>query len=484
MGAEDKEKSKIAEWRELARSNEIDIEEYYQNLIEQLSRTNKEFHAFHTIQAYSDIASDLGKNTTNPLMNFPYSAKDNICTKGIETTAGSRILEGYIPPFNATVVERVTGEGGVLLGKTNMDEFGFGTFATNSGFEIPRNPYNKELVSGGSSGGAGVATAIMEFHFALAVSTGGSISCPAAFNGIVGFTPSYGVVSRWGLIDYANSLDKIGLMARYTRDIEIIFSKIAGKDGKDSTLANYQKAAPTKNENPKNLKIGVFEEALEHCEETVTRSFGIALDRLSSEYSLEYERVEVPSVKHAIAAYYLISTAEASTNLARYCGMRFGKQLGIYERHFDMFFTEHRTKFFGEEAKRRIILGTFARMAGYRDRYFSRALKIRELMISEYKQLLKQYDVIATPTMPILPPNIEKARKMSPIETYSLDILTIPPNLCGLPHISLPSSYEPAPSGIQFIADHYNEPVLFCIGKLWENIFSYKEPETKIGVVK
>ena len=483
MGTTDEKRSKIKEWQEKVETSEIIVEEYYCNLLDEIRETNRELDAFRLVLPYSKISPSI-KRKPGLFAHFPYSAKDNICTKDVETTAGSKILEGFIPPYDATVIERMKRNGGVLIGKTNMDEFGFGTFSINSGYGIPKNPYNKKLVTGGSSGGAAAATSVLEYHAAIAESTGGSISCPAAFCGIVGFTPTYGVVSRWGLVDYANSLDKIGVMARYTRDVEIVFSHIVGHDGKDSTLVEYEQVSSVFQKREKNTKIGVVEGILDSCEDNVARNFWRAIDRLCTEYSLEYEPVELPSLKYSIAAYYIISTAEASTNLAKLCGMRYGPQAGTYEKYFDVFFTEHRSKFFGDEAKRRIILGTFARMAGYRDKYYLKALRIRKLMIDQYKQLFKKYCVLATPTMPIIPPPIDRAQKLSPIETYMLDILTVPPNLCGLPHISLPIGYEEAPVGIQYIANHFNERSLFRVGKLWEDTFEYRDPPIKIGVVK
>jgi len=478
MGAKNDVASKINEFLFMVK-NGMDIENYYIELVSELERVNRKLNMFLKIRSAKECLSEIKKLGGKQLSYFPYSAKDNICTEGIETTAGSKILKGYIPPFDATVIEKMKRSGAVLLGKTNMDEFGFGTFSINSAFSIPRNPYNTELCAGGSSGGAGVATAVIEYHVAIAVSTGGSISCPAAFNGVVGLTPTYGSVSRWGLIDYANSLDKIGVMGKYTKDVEIIFNIIAGIDKRDPTT-NKKKI----NSKAKGIRIFIPENIISGCNKTIAKSFWNAIEKLTNEYGIEYRLAELPILQHAVPAYYIIATCEASTNLARFCGMRYGMQEGSYDKYFDEYFTDARSSFFGKEAKRRIILGTFARMAGYRNKYYLKALKVRGMIIGELKNIFKRYDIIATPTMPITAPPISLAEKLSPIETYMLDMLTIPPNLAGMPHISLPIAYKDSPIGMQFIANHYAEELLFHMGKLWESIFKYKPAPIRVGVIK
>ncbi len=492
MGTENQERSKIEEWRHLVHANEIVLKEYYSQLLMELKELNNQYQAFYILTFPSE--DSLKEVASTELLGLPFSAKDNLCTKNVETTAGSKILKGYIPPFNATAVENLNKAGGILIGKTAMDEFGFGTFSLNSGFEIPRNAYDPTLVAGGSSGGAAVATALIEYHVALAVSTGGSITCPATFNGVVGLTPTYGRVSRWGLIDYANSLDKVGVMARYTADTQKIFDLISSYDEKDLTCVQVPKTEKekrsecvTKNGTP--LKLGILQNTLESLQPPIKTAFLQALERLERNYDvITYEEVELKSLKYALASYYIIAMTEASTNLARYCGMRYGVQPSSYETYFDELFTEIRSQYFGEEAKRRIILGTFARMAGYRDKYYLKALKIRTILIKEYKALFetRQIDAILSPAMPILPPRIADVGKLKPIEIYNLDILTVPPNLCGFPHLSVPIDYyeNKIPIGMQIIANHFNESILFEIGKKWEHIFAYRTPPTTIGKIQ
>ena len=482
MGSKNEEKSKIIEWRNRIQEG-IDLNEYYSKLLDDLEELNKKYEAFRLILDKERVLEEVRK-AENEKVSIPlihYSAKDCLCTKGVETTAGSRILKGYIPPFNATVIEKLNKNGFILIGKTNMDEFGFGSFSINSGFETPRNAFNPKLVAGGSSGGAAVATALIDYHISIAESTGGSISCPAAFNGVVGFTPTYGVISRWGLISYANSLDKIGVMAHYTRDVEIVFNHMKGRDGKDSILIDYDSV---KKQAKSKLRIAIVESLLDNCNEIIVKSFWETIDKLRSNYDIEVSSIDIDILKYAIPAYYIISTSEASTNLAKYGGMRYGQQDKHYDSYFDEFFERHRPRFLGKEAKRRILLGTFARMAGYRNKYYMKALKIRRVIIEQYKKIFGDFDLIATPTMPILAPRIDKAKELSPIETYMLDFLTIPPNLAGMPHLSLPVRYDPLPIGIQFIADHFGEEILFDIGKKWEDLYEYKHPRDMIGEIK
>ncbi len=388
---------------------------------------------------------------------IPVIVKDNICTKGIRTTAGSRIIENYIPPFDATVVEKVKGIGGETIGKTNMDEFGFGTFNMNSYFGPVKNPLDKQRVSGGSSGGSACATKLLDVpHISIAESTGGSISCPAAFCEVIGFTPTYGRVSRYGLIDYANSLDKIGVMGRDLTTVVFSLNVIQGRDGKDQTcvggddLLQYLdtefsgKIAVIKNMMVGN-KVDDVIRSLEKC-------------------SLEYDEVSLPYLHEALAAYYIIATSEASTNLAKFCGMRYGISKELIG-NFDEYFSEIRAHGFGKEAKRRIILGTFARMAGYRDHYYLKALKIRRLLINEFKKLFKKYSVLITPTMPCDPPKIEEAKNLKPLEVYQMDLLTIPPNLAGIPMMSYPVGRF---SGMHILADHFKEGNIISFAKILE----------------
>ncbi len=408
---------------------------------------------------------------------FTFSAKDNLTSYDFETCAGSKILKGYRPPFDATPVRKMREAGGFLTGKTNMDEFGFGTFSANSGFGIPRNPYDLNRSCGGSSGGAACAAAVFEGHVALGVSTGGSIVCPASFCGVYGIAPTYGRVSRWGLIDYGNSLDKVGVLSADARDLSKYLPVIAGKDEKDPTSC----VQPDMPKTFRKMKtVAVPKEAVEGISGDVMDSFNASLERLKSD-GIDVDYVDMPVLKYAMPAYYVLATSEASTNLARFCGMRYGQQDGDLALKFDDYFTSFRSQYFGDEAKRRILLGTFTRMVGYADRYYNKALRVRQSVISEYKKVYADHDAIVTPTMPFVSPRFDDIAKMSALDVYKADFLTVPPNLTGMPHLSVPCGYSDGmPIGLMFTADHWNEDILLSEAEEWQKGFEMIKPEVKV----
>jgi aspartyl-tRNA(Asn)/glutamyl-tRNA(Gln) amidotransferase subunit A len=410
--------------------------------------------------------------------SFTFSAKDNLCTKEFQARAGSKILEGYRPPFDATPVRKLREMGGLLLGKTNMDEFGFGTFSTNSGFDIPLNPFDTKRACGGSSGGAAAAAALIDGHVALGVSTGGSISAPASFCGVYGLTPTYGRVSRYGLIDYGNSLDKVGLLSRSMADIKRFLPAISGSDPKDPTSCTQPRLAISQR---KIKRLALPKEAMANISPEVESTFRHALDDMSSKLGISVEEVSMPSLRFAMPAYYILATTEASTNLARYCGMRFGVPEKDVSQHFNDFFSGVRSECFGQEAKRRILLGTFCRMVGFRDKYYLKSLAVRQLITKEYQSVFADHDLIVTPTMPFVAPRFEQIAEMKPLEMYSADFLTIPPNLTGLPHLSAPCGYTSSmPVGMQFVAPHWDESSLISMGEGWEKAFPLRIPEVAL----
>jgi aspartyl-tRNA(Asn)/glutamyl-tRNA(Gln) amidotransferase subunit A len=429
---------------------------YYEELVSEISMLNKEYHAFTNINSKMiDCAEG----------SIPFSSKANICVKGFETTAGSKMLKGYIPPFDATAVERMLGSGSFsFLGETNMDEFGFGTFGLNT--ETPaRNAFGREYVAGGSSSGAAVATALLKYHVALSESTGGSISTPAALNGVVGFTPTYGTISRYGLIDYANSLDKIGVMARSSGDARIAFDIVRGKDRYDTTCS------VEKINGNKKTKLFVVKELMEKTEKRVKASFSSLLDKLSSDYEIREISSEILS--KSIAPYYIIAMAEASTNLAKYDGYKYGLQYEGYNKRYNDFFTEARSSF-GDEAKRRIILGTFIRSESVKAKYYTKALRIRALIIKEMSRILHEGFIIS-PTIPIPTPKISEAASLTPLENYAIDIFTIPPNIGGFPHITFPYGYmDGMPLGAQIITEQANDYAVLDFVSDWEEEFEYR----------
>lgn len=410
---------------------------------------------------------------------FIFSAKDNLTAKGFEATAGSKILKGYRPPFDATPIKKMKEAGGFLSGKTNMDEFGFGTFSANSAFGIPKNPFDLNRSCGGSSGGSACAAAVLEDHVSLGVSTGGSIVCPASFCGVYGLAPSYGRVSRYGLIDYGNSLDKVGLLSFRASDLRKYLPVISGKDQHDPTSM----VQPDLELGKKKIKaVAVPKEAVEGegISKGVMECFNKSVELLKS-MSIDVEYVSMPTLKYSIPAYYVIATSEASTNLARYCGMRYGQQEGDLTLKFDDYFTSFRSQYFGDEAKRRILLGTFTRMVGYADRYYNKALQVRGAIIEDYKKQFERFDAVITPTMPFISPRFDEISKMSALDSYKADFLTVPPNITGMPHLSVPCGYsEGMPVGLLFTSAHWDEDVLIDAAERWDSAFEVKHAEVKL----
>lgn len=398
------------------------------------------------------------------LFGVPITVKDNICVKGLESKAGSKILKGYKPVFDATVIERLKKEGAIIVAKTTQDEFGFGTFSTHTE-RVPKNPFDKERSCGGSSGGAAGFTAFTSgYHLALGESTGGSIACPASFCGAVGLTPTYGLVSRYGLIDFANSLDKIGSIARNVDDAALLLEVIAGADEKDSTSLDKGFSA----EQGVIKRVAVVEDFFNGCNDEVKRVVSEKIEQLKKIFQVE--EVSLPlNVKYALSAYYIIATCEASTNLAKLSGLRYGVQEKVDGKHFDEYFSEIRSKEFTEEAKRRIILGTFARMSGYRDAYYLKAMKARSALINEFNSAFKKFDLLLFPTMPIISPRFDEIEKLSPLQNYAIDLCTVPANLAGLPHISCTAGFSrKLPIGLMAVAPHLQENKLYSFGKVME----------------
>ncbi len=450
---------------EEAKSGSIDLDDFIKKVVESSHSIQEKYSPFITI---NDSPSP-GKGS---LQYLPVSIKDNICTKGIKSTAGSKILETYVPTFDATVVKKVKEAGGMIIGKTAQDEFGFGTFSTNCAYGVPKNPYDTSRTCGGSSGGASCLTAAADFpHIAIAESTGGSITAPAAFTGTVGLTPTYGRVSRFGLIDYSNSMDKIGVISREVYDSALMLSIISGHDPLDSTSSTKESEDFMRyiEHDVKGFRLGVPREYFEGVDVSVEKLVWERLKALESE-GVELVEISLPSTKYAIAAYYIIAMSEASTNLARYCGMRYGMQEEV-DGDFSEYFSKVRSKYFGEEAKRRIILGTYMRAAGFRDAYYIKALKVRKLIIDEFKKAFAQLDAIATPSMPMLPPRFDEIEKLTPIEIYNMDKMTTAPNLCGFPTISVPAGFSKGlPAGMQIIGNHFEEGKIISIASKAEMI--------------
>ena len=402
------------------------------------------------------------KGNNGPLGDIPFVVKDAICTENVTTSAGSKILENYTPVFDATVVKNLKESGATFYGKTNMDEFGFGTFSTNCAFETPKNPHDSDRVVGGSSGGAGAIVAAMDQPvISIGESTGGSITNPASYNGVIGITPTYGRVSRYGLVDYANSLDKIGVLAKTVYGAGKGLEIIAGEDKNDQTTSDREVPDYSDLEKTEG-KLAVPKQylELEGVEKGVMENFKDSIEKLE-EKGFEVEEVDMPllSADVAVPAYYVLAMGEASTNLAKMSGMRYGLEYDPEEfEDFNEYFSEVRSQGFGEEVKRRILLGTYTRQAGYRDEYYIKAAKVRTKIINQYKEVFEQFDAVISPSMPNIAPKIEEAESMSPEEIYAMDTLTVGPNLAGMPMISVPNGKsEGMPTGLHIVGDHFEE---------------------------
>jgi len=433
-----------------------------------LTRAREIDERYHT---FITIADSLETEGEGRLAGYAVSVKDNVCTEGMQTTAGSKILEGYVPPFDATVVAKCKAEGASIIGKTTQDEFGFGTFNVNTPYSVPLNPHDPERSCGGSSGGAACLTAVADFpHLAISESTGGSISCPASFCGVVGITPTYGRTSRWGLVDYANSLDKIGVMGKTVEEAALLLSVISGPDDYDSTVAQVPQEDFTGNlvDSVEGIKVGVPDEYFgEGIDDGVSDQVWRAIKRFE-EMGAQVTKVSLPHTGVSLASYYIIAMAEASTNLAKFCGSRYGLHLPL-EGNFDEYFSKVRAEGFSDEVKRRVILGTFTRMAGYRDAYYLKALKVRTRVIEDFKEAFSDVDILAAPTMPVVAPRFDEIAKLEPIQHYMMDVLTVAPNLAGIPMISVPcGDVGGLPVGLHLMADHLQEGALIQAAHAYE----------------
>jgi aspartyl-tRNA(Asn)/glutamyl-tRNA(Gln) amidotransferase subunit A len=469
----------VAEFVKSVHDGQIDLVEHTHAVLEECKIINGEYSYFNVlaydaaIEEAKKVKNDI-KSAKNPLCGVPVSVKDSICVKDVESAAGSAMLKGYIPPFDATCVAKVRSAGGIIIGKTSQDEFGFGGFSTNvgNGFRVPKNPFDLLRSCGGSSGGAaGLSQKIGVAHIALGESTGGSIVNPASFCGVVGLCPTYGRVSRFGLIDYGNSLDKVGPIGKSVSDVALGLKVISGFDSKESTSSrlSVEDYPSFVGKSPKGLKVGIIKEAFgEGTAPAVKKAVYGAVERLESMGVIcEEVSLKIP-VEYGIPTYYIIAPSEASTNLAKLCGLRYGAQERI-EKGFDDYFTDVRSKNFGREAKRRIMLGTFARMSGFRDAYYVKAMKVRRLIIDDYKRVFKGFDALISPTVSILPPRFDEIDKRSAAEAYMIDALTVGPNLAGLPHMSVPvGGSRGLPIGAMLTAGHFKEGKLIQLGSALE----------------
>jgi aspartyl-tRNA(Asn)/glutamyl-tRNA(Gln) amidotransferase subunit A len=446
--------------------------------LEKIEKEDKKIGAFLTL--CPDLALQKAKEIDEmiflkkdlpALAGVPCAIKDNILVEGVRCTAGSKILENYIAPYDATAIKKLKEAGAIILGKTNLDEFAMGSSTENSAFFPTKNPLDLERVPGGSSGGSAAAVCANFCVFSLGSDTGGSIRQPASFCGIVGLKPTYGSVSRYGLIAFASSLDQIGPLAKNVKDCQTVFEIIKGKDEMDSTSVEFQSLGQ-KRISPKELKIGVPKEYfVEGIEAEVKEKIEKAIKKFE-EMGFKILEISLPHTEYALACYFIISRSEASANLARYDGIKYGysKTSNLKPKIsnlLDVYF-ESRGEGFGKEVKRRIMLGTFSLSVGYYEAYYLRAAKVRNLIIQDFERALEKVDLIFTPTSPTLPFKLGE-RIDDPLKMYLADIYTVSINLAGLPAISIPvGKVGNLPVGLQIIGRPFEEEKIFEVAKIYE----------------
>jgi aspartyl-tRNA(Asn)/glutamyl-tRNA(Gln) amidotransferase subunit A len=464
------------------KSQELTAEECLHSIFQRIKDSEGKVHAFVTlveekalIKAKETDSSIRKRKKAGVLAGVPVAVKDNICTRGVPTTCSSRMLRDYVPPYDATVIEKLIDEGAIAVGKTNMDEYAMGTTTETSFFGATRNPWNKKKVPGGSSGGSAAAVAAGEAPLALGSDTGGSIRCPASYCSVAGLKPTYGLVSRYGLISYGNSLEQIGPLAGNVQDLALLLSVISGHDGRDSTSANLASKdyVALLGGDVRGLRIGVPREFFgEGVEEGVRDTVWRAIKKLES-LGCVYEELSVPSMGFALAAYYIVAMSEASSNLARYDGLRYGFREERDEGDWATVYAADRKEGFGTEVRRRIILGTYALSAGYYDQYYLKALKVRTLLRRDFEKAFRRFDVLVGPTMPLLPFNIGE-KIDDPLTLYMCDILTVPANLTGCPAISIPCGFRDGlPIGLQIMGKPFDEEKILQAAHAFEQNTEY-----------
>jgi aspartyl-tRNA(Asn)/glutamyl-tRNA(Gln) amidotransferase subunit A len=474
--------------------NEITSEDITRSYVSRINEKEDNIEAFVTV--LSEDAENKAKEIdqkiekgeiTNKLAGIPIGIKDNICTKGIKTTCSSKMLEDFVSPYDATVMDKINAENLITIGKLNMDEFAMGGSTENSYFKKTRNPWDLSKVPGGSSGGSAAAVASQMVPWALGSDTGGSIRQPASFCGVVGLKPTYGLVSRYGLVAFASSLDQIGPITKDVRDSAILLNIIAGHDEKDSTSVDrpkkdYEKALTG---DIKGLKIGVPKEFFgEGINEEVKESLKQAIETYK-ELGAEVEEFSLDIAKYALATYYIIACAEASSNLGRFDGIRYTYRAKDFKDLKDLY-KKTRSEGFGAEVKRRIILGTYVLSSGYYDAYYKKAQQVRTLVMNEFNKGFEKYDVILTPTSPTVAFGIGE-KSNNPLEMYLADICTVSINIAGLPGISIPCGVDGngMPIGMQLIGNRFQEETILNAAYSFEQEYKFREkykPQFKGGI--
>jgi aspartyl-tRNA(Asn)/glutamyl-tRNA(Gln) amidotransferase subunit A len=465
----------ISEAQDLLEKREISVMDLVNSVYQRIDAVEEKVRAYVTVTKAGalDMAQEaqkmLKQGTVSPLAGIPLAIKDNMCTQGIPTTCSSKILFDFIPPYESTVTSKLKEQGYVLIGKTNLDEFAMGSSTENSGFQTTKNPWDLERIPGGSSGGSAAAVAADECIAALGSDTGGSIRQPAALCGVVGLKPTYGRVSRYGLVAFASSLDQIGTLTKTVKDSALLMNIISGRDFLDSTSAPLPVPDFTAalGKEIKGIKIGIPKEYfVDGMDKEVEKAVRDSVRKLESLGAIPVE-ISLPHTEYAIATYYLLATSEASSNLARYDGVKYG--LRVEGKDLTEMYMNTRSQGFGAEVKRRIMLGTYALSSGYYEAYYKKAQQVRTLIKKDFEDVFKHIDIILTPTTPTAAFRINE-KTSDPLQMYLSDIFTISVNLAGVPAISIPCGFTSnnLPIGLQLIGKHFDEESLFKVADAYE----------------
>ena len=478
----------IKELEEKLHNKEITVQDLVEESYKRIKEVDGEIHAFITLDEENARRQakelDESPDASASLFGMPQGIKDNIVTKGLRTTCASQHLDNFNDPlYDATVIQKLAEQKSITIGKLNMDEFAMGSSNENSSYNPTRNPWNTDHVPGGSSGGSAAAVAAGEVLYALGSDTGGSIRQPAAYCGVVGMKPTYGRVSRFGLVAFASSLDQIGPITRSVEDNARVMEVIAGHDKLDATSANLDvpKYTEALTGNVQGLKIAVPKEYLAEGVNPEVKEAVMNALKVYESLGATWEEVSLPHSKYALAAYYIISSSEASANLARFDGVRYGVRTENADNMIDMF-KKSRSEGFGQEVKRRIMLGTFALSSGYYDAYYKKAQKVRTLIKNDFDNIFEKYDVVIGPTTPN--PAFKVGENIDdPLTMYANDILTIPVNLAGVPGISIPCGFsnEGLPIGLQIIGKHFDESTVYRTAHAFEQATDYHTKRPQLG---
>ncbi|WP_334292341.1 Asp-tRNA(Asn)/Glu-tRNA(Gln) amidotransferase subunit GatA [Tepidibacter formicigenes] len=478
----------LKEVSEKIKNKEITSLELTESILNRIKEVEPKVDSFislteeYAINKAKEIDEKIAKGENlSPLAGVPMAVKDNICTDGIKTTCASKMLENFVPPYDATAIKRLNKAGAVMVGKTNMDEFAMGSSTENSAFKKTKNPWDLTRVPGGSSGGSASAVAAGQAFYSLGSDTGGSVKQPASLTGLVGLRPTYGRISRYGLIAFGSSLDQIGIFAKDVTDCALVLREMAGKDNMDGTSANVEVPDYTKylDNNIKGLKIGVPKEYFGQGVDEDVKNAVLKGIELLKEMGAQVKEISLPHTDYAVATYYVLAPSEASSNLARFDGIRYGYRANEYNSLEDLYI-KSRSEGFGDEVKRRIMIGTYALSAGYYDAYYKKALKVRTLIKDDFVKAFEDVDVIITPTAPNVAFKIGE-KTSDPMTMYMEDICTIPSCLAGVPGMSIPCGFKNGlPIGMQIIGNHFDEATMLKVAYAFECATDFKNKRVSL----